>query len=175
MRQDDPIAFSARFTVPLHSGAASRLKPGRGAVDNLASAARHAAKRGLEMQQRPTGVALLAVAAAVLGALAILAAGAWWNASEGLAWLPRVHGGERLVAVVLLATGLCEIVLAYGVWRLRPWAWTLGVLLEIIAIVLAVLQLGRLEPVRHIITIGVAAVTLWYLTTPRIRAAFGRS
>jgi hypothetical protein len=126
------------------------------------------------MKQRPTGVAVLAVAAAVLGVLAILAAGAWWNASEGLAWLPRIHGGEKLIAIVLLGVGLLELVLAYGAWMLRPWAWTLGVALEIAVIVLAVLQLGRLEFVRHIITIAIAGITLWYLTTPRVKAAFGR-
>ncbi|MGD0409924.1 MAG: hypothetical protein ABSB34_13180 [Candidatus Limnocylindrales bacterium] len=127
------------------------------------------------MQQRPTGVAVLAVVAAVLGVLAILGAGAWWNASEGLAWLPRIHGGERLIALVLLGVGLSELVLAYGAWMLRPWAWTVGVVLEVIVIVLAVLQLGRLEFLRHIITIVIAGATLWYLATPRVRALFGRS
>ena len=118
---------------------------------------------------------MLAIAAAVLGVLALLGAGAWWNASEGLAWLPRIHGGERLIALVLLAVGLSELVFAYGAWTLRPWAWTFGVVLEIIVIVLAVLQLDRLEFVRHIVTIVIAGVALWYLTTPRVRAAFGRS
>jgi uncharacterized membrane protein (DUF2068 family) len=127
------------------------------------------------VQQRPTGVAVLAVATVALGVLALLAAGAWWNASDGLALLPRVHGGERFVALVLLVAGLCELVLAYGVWTLRPWAWTLGVVLEIVVIVLAVLQLGRLEPVRHLITITIGVITLWYLTRSRVRAAFGRS
>jgi hypothetical protein len=127
------------------------------------------------MQKRPAGIAVLAVVAAVLGVLALLAAGAWWNASEGLAWLPRIHGGEKLIALVLLATGLSELVFAYGAWTLRPWAWTLGVVLEIVVIVLALLQLGRLEPVRHIITIVIAGALLWYLATPRVRAAFGRS
>ena len=127
------------------------------------------------MRNRPAGIAILAVVAAVLGVLALLGAGAWWNASEGLAWLPRIHGGEKLIALVLLATGLSELVFAYGAWALRPWAWTLGVVLEIVVIVLALLQLGRLEPVRHIVTIVIAAVVLWYLSTPRVRAAFGRS
>jgi hypothetical protein len=54
-------------------------------------------------------------------------------------------------------------------------AWTLGVVLEIVVIVLALLQLGRLAPVRHIITIVIAGVVLWYLATPRVRVAFGRS
>ena len=127
------------------------------------------------MKNRPAGIAILAVVAAVLGVLAILAAGAWWNASEGLAWLPRIHGGEKLIALALLAVGLTELVFAYGAWALRPWAWTLGVVLEIVVIVLAVLQLGRLETVRHIVTIVIAGVVLWYLLTPRVRAAFGRS
>jgi len=127
------------------------------------------------MGQRPVGLTVLAVAAAVLGVLALLAAGAWWGASDGLALLPRVHGGERLVALALLVVGLSELVLAYGVWTLRPWAWTLGVALEIIVIILAVLQLGRLEPLRHLFTIGLAAVTLWYLNTPRVRTVFARS
>jgi len=131
--------------------------------------------RGSKMKNRPAGIAILAVVAAVLGVLALLAAGAWWNASEGLAWLPRIHGGEKLIALVLLATGLSELVFAYGAWALRPWAWTLGVVLEIVVIVLALLQLGRLEPVRHIATIVIAGVVLWYLSTPRVRAAFGRS
>jgi lysylphosphatidylglycerol synthetase-like protein (DUF2156 family) len=126
------------------------------------------------MRQRPTGVAVLAVVAAVLGVLAILAAGAWWNASEGLAWLPRIHGGEKLIALVLLGTGLLELVLAYGAWMLRPWAWTLGVVLQVVVIVLAVLQLGRLEFARHILTIVIAGVTLWYLATPRVKAAFAQ-
>ncbi len=126
------------------------------------------------MQQRPVGIAVLAIAAAVLGVLALLGAGAWWNASEGLLWLPRIHGGERLIALILLAVGLSELVFAYGAWELRLWAWTLGVILEVIVLVLAVLQLGRLELVRHIVTIVIAGVALWYLTTPRVRAAFGR-
>jgi len=37
------------------------------------------------------------------------------------------------------------------------------------------LQLGRLEFVRHSVAIVIAGVALWYLTTPRVRAAFGRS
>jgi len=131
--------------------------------------------RGTKMKNRPAGIAILAVVAAVLGVLALLAAGAWWNASEGLAWLPRIHGGEKLIALVLLAAGLSELVFAYGAWALRPWAWTLGVVLEIVVIGLALLQLGRLEPVRHIVTIVIAGVVLWYLATPRVRAAFGRS
>ncbi len=64
---------------------------------------------------------------------------------------------------------------AYGTWELRPRAWALGIVLEVIVLVLAVLQPGRLELARHTVTIVIAGVAPWYLTTPRVRAAFGRS
>ena len=126
------------------------------------------------MQQRPFGVAVLAIAAAVLGAFALIGAGALWNASDALVWLPSIHV-ERFIAMVLLVVGIAEVVFAYGAWRLRPWAWTLGAILEVIALVLALLQLGRSDFGRHILTIVLAAIVLLYLATPRVRAAFGRS
>jgi hypothetical protein len=58
---------------------------------------------------------------------------------------------------------------------LRPWAYTLGVILEVIALVLALLQLGRSDFGRHVLTIILAGIVLLYLATPRVRAAFGRS
>jgi hypothetical protein len=126
------------------------------------------------MQQRPTGLTIMAIAAAVVGALALLGAGAWWNASEQIAWLPGLHGAERLLALGLLVVGLLELVLAYGAWNLRPWTWTFGIVVQVILIVLAVLQLGRFDTSRHVITIIIAGITLWYLMTPRARAALGR-
>jgi len=53
-------------------------------------------------------------------------------------------------------------------WRLelRPWAWTFGVVLEAVALVLAVVQLGRQQLFdRHILTIVLAGFILWYLAT----------
>ena len=126
------------------------------------------------MKQRPTGVTVLAVVAAVLGVLVLLGAGAWWRASDHLVWLPNIHA-ERFIALILLVVGISELVLAYGAWMLRPWSWTFGVVLQIILIVLAVLQLGRPDSVRHIITIVIAGITLWYLATPKVRAAFAQS
>jgi hypothetical protein len=125
------------------------------------------------MQQRPFGVAVLALAAAVLGAFALIGAAAWWNASEALVWLPSIHA-ERSIALVMLVVGVTEVVFAYGAWRLRPWAWTLGAVLEIVALILALLQLGRSDFGRHVLTIVLAAIVLLYLATPRVRAAFGR-
>jgi hypothetical protein len=125
------------------------------------------------MKQRPTGVTVLAVVAAVVGVLVLLGAGAWWGASDHPVWLPNIHA-ERLFALVLLVIGICELVLACGAWMLRRWSWTFGVVLQVILIVLSMLQLGRSDSVRHILTIVIAGITLWYLARPKVRAAFGQ-
>ena len=123
------------------------------------------------MQSRPVGLTILAVCAVVVGVLALIAAAGWWGASNGLAYLPRIHGFERFIALVLLVVGVLELVLAYGLFALEPWAWALGVTVEIVALVLGVLQLGRGLLFGHLLTILLALVTLWYLFTPRVRAA----
>jgi hypothetical protein len=125
------------------------------------------------MQQRPTGLTIMAIAAAVVGVLCLIGAGAWWNTSEQLA-LPGLRGAERLLALGLLVIGPLELVLAYGAWNLRPWAWLLGVVVQFTLIVLAALQLGGFEATRHVVPIVIASITLWYLMTPRAKAAFGR-
>jgi len=123
------------------------------------------------MQARPFWISLLAMAAAVIGALALIGAVGWLAASDTLVLLPRLHGAERFVAVVMLAIGVLEVALAWGLWRLRAWAWTLGVGLEVAAILLAVLQLGRGVPGSHVATIVLATIVLWYLSRPHVRSA----
>jgi len=127
---------------------------------------------------RPFGLSILAVGAVIVGALALLGAAGWWAASDGVLFLPRLHGVERLVALALLALGALalgalELALAYGLWNLRSWAWPLGIGLETAALVLSVLQLGRGIPGSHLLTLVLAVLTLWYLSRPRVRAALG--
>jgi uncharacterized membrane protein (DUF2068 family) len=127
-----------------------------------------------EAHERPAGVTLLAIAAAVIGGLALFGALEWSSASYVLLFFPRISGLARLVAGVLVVVGVLQLSLAYGAWLLRPWAWTLGVIVEIVALVLAVLQLGRGVVGSHLITIVLASITLWYLARSETRAAFGR-
>ena len=124
-------------------------------------------------RDRPFGLAILASVAVLVGALALLGAAGWWAASDGVLFLPRLHGVERVVALALITLGALEIALAYGLWNLRPWAWALGVGLETAALVLTLLQLGRGIPGSHLLTLVLAAVTLWYLSRPRVRTALG--
>jgi len=123
------------------------------------------------MRSRPAGLSILAIAALLVGALALVGAVGWWAASDGVLFLPRLHGLERLIALILLCVGVLEIGLAYGLWNLRSWAWPLGGALEIVALVLALMQVCHGFLGSHVLTGVLAVITLWYLFTPRVRAA----
>jgi len=122
---------------------------------------------------RPTGISVLAVAAAAVAVLALIGAIGWWGASDTLLFAPRIAGVAKLVALVLVVVAGFDLALAYGLWQLRPWAWPLGIVLEIVVLVLIVVQLGHGSLVGHLISGVVAVITLWYLFTPRARAALG--
>jgi hypothetical protein len=127
------------------------------------------------MSRRPAGVTILAVAVAVAGALALLAAGAWFAAARGLFDAPRAAGLSRAIAVVLILFALVDGVLAYGLWSLRPWAWALGVVVEILGLVAGVFRLSRGEVIRPAVGITFAMIGLVYLLTPGVRQLFRRA
>ena len=122
---------------------------------------------------RPLGLSVLALAAAAIGIAQLLWAGAWFGASDiapgtGLATAARVIG-----AGLVIAAGL-ELVLAYGIWTVRPWAWRLGVGAGIVSIALALLSAGRASSSAHLLTLTFEAGVLWYVLSPRVHGRFER-
>jgi uncharacterized membrane protein (DUF2068 family) len=127
--------------------------------------------------QRPTGITVLAVLAAIggvfgiLGGLALIGVGTVVASSTGLGGLAAILG------LIALAYGILSLVLAYGFWTLQPWAWTLGVGLEVAGIVINVLQyINNTSALGGtIFSIAINAIVLWYLYQPNVKAAFGRT
>jgi hypothetical protein len=73
-------------------------------------------------------------------------------------------------------SGIASLAFAYGAWTLKPWAWTLGIAIQIISLVLAVLTIiGGGDIAGQIISIAIAGIILYYLWQPSIKAAFGRA
>jgi uncharacterized membrane protein (DUF2068 family) len=128
--------------------------------------------------QRPTGVTIIAVLAAIggifgiLGGLALVGLGGFIAASG-------VTGGALapIVGLLLLAYGVLALVLAYGFWNLKPWAWTLGVGLQAAGIVINILQFinNTNNAASTVISIAISAAIIWYLYQPNVKAAFGRA
>jgi len=126
--------------------------------------------------QRPTGVTVLAVLAALGGLFAILA-GLALVGLGGLAGGAAGGGFAALLGVLFLIYGVLALVLAYGFWTLKPWAWTLGVGLQGAGIVINILQFmnNTSQIVSLVINLAIAGVILWYLFQPHVKAAFGRA
>lgn len=120
---------------------------------------------------RPIGVTILAVLAAIAGVLGLLGSLAFF----GL--LASASGLFMMIGLLTLVMSVLYLVLAYGLWTLQPWAWMLGIGLSAVSIVLTLLGLvqGTQEMIGAIISIVISAAIIYYLLTPQVKAAFGRS
>ena len=126
--------------------------------------------------QRPTGITVMAVLSAIggvfglLASLALLGLGAV-SATSGLGGLAFVAG------IIILAYSVLSLVLAYGFWTLKPWAWPLGIGVQVLGVIQAVLQFmdNSSNVISLVISLAIAGVILWYLYQPHVKSAFGRA
>jgi uncharacterized membrane protein (DUF2068 family) len=123
--------------------------------------------------QRPTGVTILAILALIGGILGLVGGLFLFGIASTFAVL-GISGLATIVAIVLIVGGVLDLFLAYGAWNLRPWAWTLGIVAEIVAIVSQVLYIGN-GLANSIIGIAIAVGIIYYLYQPRVRRAFGQT
>jgi hypothetical protein len=145
--------------------------------------------------QRPTGVTILAVLSGIGGVLSLCG-------SLGLIGLGGLLGGvlggfvasatdvpNSAVAgavlggllgvglgLVLLVSAFLSLAFAYGAWNLRPWAWMLGIISQVLSLAFALVSIlsgSRIN--NHIVGIAISALILYYLNTPEVKRAFGRT
>jgi len=123
--------------------------------------------------QRPTGVTILAVVAAIGGVLLVLGG----LAGLGFGALFAVYGGGLafIFGLLALALGIAELAMAYGFWTMKAWAWTWGIAVQGISVLLSLvdLVLGYGSIGNVILQIVVAGIIIYYLNQPEIRKLFG--
>jgi hypothetical protein len=126
--------------------------------------------------KRPTGITVLAVLAAIGGVFGLLGALALFGLS-GLVAATGLSGLVMITAIMLLAYSVMSLAFAYGAWTLKPWAWPLGVAAMALSVVTTLIGLvgGTQEITGAVISLAIAGVILYYLFTPTVKAAFGRS
>ena len=117
--------------------------------------------------ERPLGITIMAVLSAIGGFFGLLASLVFFGLG-GVAFI----GGLIILAYSLLSLGL-----AYGFWTLQPWAWPLGVGVQALGILQAVLRFlnDGTQFVSLLVSLAIAGVILWYLFQPHVKAAFGRA
>lgn len=130
--------------------------------------------------KRPTGVTIIAVLAIIGGVLELLGSLAYFRISFlGLGAytgpvLATAASSALTVGVVMVIIGVLELAFGVGALRLSHWAWTFGVIVFAIGLVLSVVQLFMFGLVAGpVVWAIVDAVILGYLYSHSVREAFG--
>ena len=90
-----------------------------------------------------------------------------------LAILTVISGIGFLVSVILIPLGIANLVVAYGLWKGKRWAWTITLVLSFIGIALGLASIatGTITPILPVI---INAIVVYYLYRPNVKAFFGR-
>lgn len=153
------MAFCSKCGTSLDPNA--QFCPSCGAAVNAANPSSQPVPTVSTQLQRPTGVIVLAVLAAIagLGSLGFGAAG-----GAILAFL--LPGVGFAFSILFVVFALIQFGIAYGFWVGATWAWWLG----IIGAVLQVISIIGLDVIGLIIGI----IMLYYLTRPHVKMWFHR-
>ncbi|HVQ22992.1 MAG TPA: hypothetical protein VMT36_06940 [Candidatus Saccharimonadia bacterium] len=135
---------------------------------------------------RPQGVTIIAILAFIGGIFAIVA-------GLGLTVLGGILGGAlaasgeaaggalggffAVLGIGILGLGIAQIVIGWGLWGLKPWAWMVSVIVFIASIVVTLLFAlagNSLISISTLAGIAIPAIILYYLMTPPVKAVFGR-
>ncbi len=126
------------------------------------------------MNQRPTGVTILAILAFIGGAFGIL--GALALLGLGFAFAGVAGGGLSFIfGIVLLALSILYLWIGWGFWNLKRSAWSLGLVVFGAGILITFIEflLGYATLTNVIVTIVINGIVIYYLLTPAVKAAFG--
>lgn len=135
---------------------------------------------------RPTGVTVIAVLCLIGGILGILGAvsllffgGAMGTggAAAGDGQTAGLGAGMFIIGGVGLIASIFNLIVAYGLFTLKGWAWIVAVVLQVLHIVTN--GANMLQGVKGIgsviVGIVIAAVILYYLFQPHVKQAFGKA
>lgn len=135
---------------------------------------------------RPTGITVLAAAFILLGLLSLFwsllvfgvgAAVSVTGAIVGAENMTTFGGANAWLGIVGVAGAVVDFIVAFGLLRLRRWAWLLALLGVGVNVVLGVLGLfsgGFWAFCCGILGLVIPGAILYYLLRPDVRSAFGR-
>ena len=121
--------------------------------------------------QRPLGVTVLVILAAFRGVVGL------WASIAVVGVLNSLGAGDfAILNLIWLAIAVVFLVLVYGEWNLKTWAWTLGVGLTAGSILLEAFgMLTEGQPlVGMLVSMTISAVILIFLFQPGVKEAFRR-
>lgn len=99
------------------------------------------------------------------------------GAAVGGAQVGTVIGGFiAIFAAISLILGIISLVLTWGLFKLKKWAWTGTLIVHVIATLAQVAKmLGSAGTAVNFLTLGFAIATIYYLLRPDVKKAFSIS
>jgi len=99
------------------------------------------------------------------------------GAASGDGSMAGLGAGLLILGGVGLIASILNLFVAYGLFTLKQWAWTVAVVLQFVHIVIngANLLQGLKGVGSVIVAIVIAAVILYYLFQPHVIQAFGKA
>lgn len=128
------------------------------------------------MNQRPTGVTILAILAFIGGAFGILGGLALLGFGIAFAGAGFAGGGLSFVfGIVIIALSILELYIGWGFWNLKRTAWSLGLVVFGASLIIQFIELllGYNSITSFVVSLVITGIILYYLLTPAVKAAFG--
>jgi hypothetical protein len=129
--------------------------------------------------QRPTGVTVLTVLQGITG-IYLLLAGLAIVGLKNVAAPDRTAAGTALasslgktIGILSLALAIAALVFCWQLWRLKLSAWTGALVSQVLTIIISVIEL-ILGVKFGIISLAIAAASIYYLLRPSVKATFGK-
>lgn len=126
---------------------------------------------------RPLGITVIAIVLLISGVGSLL---------TGLVGLDLVKvdmgtlgQGAQVVGAGSILSGVLTLIVSYGIFATKGWAWLLTIIVMVLRIVsdgTALLSHGFGTAIGGAALVGIviSAIVLWYFNKPTVRAAFGR-
>lgn len=135
----------------------------------------------MDRPQSVTILAILQLLSAVFslfdGLFILLFAGIFGGigAALGGAKVGTVIGGAiALFAAISLIIGIASLILTWGLYELKSWAWMGTLIIHAIAAIAQLAKmLGSAGTAVNFLTLGFAVVCIYYLLRPDVKQAFG--
>jgi len=131
-----------------------------------------------ETPQRPKNLTFMVGWLVLLGFYQIFLAWRFGTFFEGTSGDLREALGGAALEPLYASIGVLALVIAWGGWRLRPWAYELAWVFQgmVFALALVVISLwvsGKDAPVGWLLLdVAFGAYNVWWLTRPDVRRAF---
>ena len=137
---------------------------------------------------RPTGVTIIAILNIISGIIMIIGGAGLAAIGSILPTMTTIDpsaGGQLAVAGflgaggvavggILIILGIISFIVAWGLLKGKAWAWTVTLILSIISLILGVVSVVA-GSFGSIINIIIAAIIIYYLYRPHVKAYFGKS